>query len=169
VSLTHGPRDYKTTGQQDHGLRTIGMRDYTKIEAWKLADDLMLAIYERTRSLPREELYGLTSQLRRAAYSVPANISEGSARNSQRDHLHFLYIARGSLSEAQYFAHLAHRLRYLSADDHAQLASQTKRTFACLHGLIRSVESEAGVLTKAAAALTSALVLCLARFAHGSP
>ena len=50
------------------------MRDYTKIEAWRLADDLTVAVYERTRSLPREEMYGLTSQLRRAAYSVPANI-----------------------------------------------------------------------------------------------
>ena len=50
------------------------MRDYTKIEAWKLADDLAVAIYERTRLFPKEEIYGLTSQLRRAAYSVPANI-----------------------------------------------------------------------------------------------
>jgi four helix bundle protein len=53
------------------------MRDYMKIEAWRLADDLTVAIYGRTRSFPREEIYGLTSQLRRAAYSVPANIVEG--------------------------------------------------------------------------------------------
>jgi len=52
------------------------MRDYTKIEAWRLADDLTVAVYERTRLFPREEIYGLTSQLRRAAYSVPANIVE---------------------------------------------------------------------------------------------
>ena len=51
------------------------MRDYTKIEAWKLADDLTVAVYERTGSFPREEIYGLTSQLRRAAYSVPSNIA----------------------------------------------------------------------------------------------
>ena len=56
------------------------MRDYTKIEAWKLADDLTVAVYEGTRAFPREEIYGLTSQLRRAAYSVPANIAEGSSR-----------------------------------------------------------------------------------------
>jgi four helix bundle protein len=53
------------------------MRDYTKIEAWKLADDLTVAVYQATHSFPREEIYGLTSQLRRASYSVPANI--GSA------------------------------------------------------------------------------------------
>jgi len=56
------------------------MRDYTKIEAWRLADDLTVAIYECTRSFPKEEVYGLTSQLRRAAYSVPANIVECVAR-----------------------------------------------------------------------------------------
>jgi four helix bundle protein len=83
------------------------MRDYTKIEAWRLADDLTVAIYECTRSFPKEEVYGLTSQLRRAAYSVPANIVEGASRASKKDYLHFLYIARGSLSETQYFVHLA--------------------------------------------------------------
>jgi four helix bundle protein len=140
------------------------MRDYTKINAWRLADDLTIAIYERTRSFPKEEIYGLTSQLRRAAYSVPANISEGSARNTQRDYLHFLYIARGSLSEAQYFVHLAHRLHYLNDQDAEILGSQTKSTFACLHGLIHAVEKEAGRLGKTVAVVTSAVVLCLARF-----
>ena len=75
------------------------MRDYTKIEAWKLADDLVVAIYHSTRSFPREELYGLTSQLRRAACSVPANIVEGAGREAKRDYVHFLYIARASLKK----------------------------------------------------------------------
>ena len=73
------------------------MTDYRRIEAWKLADDLTVAIYDTTRAFPREELYGLTSQVRQAAYSVPANIAEGSSRDSKRDYLHFLYIARGRL------------------------------------------------------------------------
>ena len=120
------------------------MRDYSKIEAWKLADDLTVAIYERSQLFPREEIYGLTSQLRRAAYSVPANIVEGSARESKKDYLHFLYISRGSLSEAQYFIHLARRLGYLSDNDADSLVAQTKSAFACLHGLIRAVEKEAG-------------------------
>src|SRR3989442_11404546 len=105
------------------------MRDYTKIEAWKLADDLTVAVYERTRAFPREEVYGLTSQLRRASYSVPANIAEGSSRGSQKEYLHFLYIARGSLSEAQYFIHLALRLGYLSPDEADGLHGQTKQAF----------------------------------------
>ena len=90
------------------------MRDYTKIEAWRLADDLTVTVYECTRSFPREEIYGLTSQLRRAVYSVPAKILEGASRESKKDYLHFLYIARGSRSETQYFIHLARRLDYLS-------------------------------------------------------
>jgi four helix bundle protein len=60
------------------------MRDYTKIEAWRLADDLAVAVYQGTRAFPREEIYGLTSQMRRAAYSVPANIVEGSSLHPAR-------------------------------------------------------------------------------------
>jgi four helix bundle protein len=143
------------------------MRDYTKIEAWKLADDLTVTLYERTRSFPKEEVYGLTSQMRRASYSVPANIVEGSSRNSQRDYLHFLYIARGSLSETQYFIHLAQRLGYLPQNEAEELQSQTKQTFACLHGLIQAVEKETGKLARVAAAVTSLLAFSLARLVGG--
>ena len=73
----------------------IDMRDYTKIVTWQKADDLTVAVYELTRHFPKDELYALTSQLRRAAYSVPANIVEGSSRESKKDYLHFLHIARG--------------------------------------------------------------------------
>jgi four helix bundle protein len=143
------------------------MRDYTKIGAWKLADDLTVAVYKRTGSFPREEIYGLTSQLRRASYSVPANIAEGSSRESMRDYLHFLYIARGSLSETQYFIHLAQRLHYLNDEEAGSLIGQTKQAFACLHGLIQAVEKETGKLGKLVAASTSLLVVCLARLLSG--
>lgn len=72
------------------------MRDYRNIKAWQEADDLTVAVYEKSRVFPREELYALTSQIRRAAYSVPANIAEGSARGTNKDYLHFLHIARAS-------------------------------------------------------------------------
>ena len=143
------------------------MRDYTKIKAWQLADDLTVAVYKNTRSFPKEEVYALTSQLRRASYSVPANIVEGASRESKRDYLHFLYIARGSLSETQYFIHLARRLKYLSYEDADTLHEQTKFVFACLHGLIGSVEKEAGKLTKVVATITSLLVIGLVRFSTG--
>jgi four helix bundle protein len=105
-------------------------------------------------------VYGLTSQLRRASYSVPANIAEGSSRESKKDYLHFLYISRGSLSETQYFIHLARRLGYLSTEEADKLHGQTKQAFACLHGLIQAVEKEAGKLSKFVATATSLLVLC---------
>lgn len=119
------------------------MRDYTKIVAWQRADDLTVAIYRSTRVFPREELYGLTSQLRRASYSVAANIAEGSARETKPDYLHFLHVARSSLSEAQYFVHLSSRLEYLKAVEADKLLTQIRKTFASLHGLIKAVEKEA--------------------------
>jgi four helix bundle protein len=140
------------------------MRDYTKIEAWKLADDLTVGLYERTRSFPKEEIYGLTSQIRRAAHPVPANIVEGSARESKKDYLHFLYISRGSLAETQYFIHLASRLNYLAGEEAEVFLGQTKQVFACLHGLIKAVEREAGRFNKIAATITSLFVLGLARW-----
>jgi four helix bundle protein len=143
------------------------MRDYTKISAWKLADDLTVALYERTRTFPHEELYGLTSQLRRAAYSVPANIAEGSSRESKRDYLHFLYIARGSLAETQYFIHLARRLGYLEMTDAEKFIGLTKQTFACLHGLIQAVEKESGKVAEFVAATMSLFAVALATKSSG--
>src|SRR5688572_4623423 len=139
------------------------MRDYTKIEAWKLADDLTVLIYDITRSFPKDELYGLTNQLRRSASSAPANVAEGSARETRKDYLHFLYIARASLTEAHYFVHLSKRLGYILDDKHVELESLFRRTFACLIGLISAVEKESGKLGKAIAIVTSAIAIGLAR------
>ncbi|HEU4344383.1 MAG TPA: four helix bundle protein [Candidatus Binatia bacterium] len=118
------------------------MRDYTKIKAFTMADDLTVSIYQVTKSFPKEEIYGLTSQLRRAASSVAANIAEGSARESRKDYLHFLYIARGSLTETQYFVHLARRLGYIRNDVYEALATRIKSTFALLHGLIEAIQKD---------------------------
>ena len=118
------------------------MRDYTKILAWQKADDLTVAVYEATKSFPKDEAYALTSQLRRAAYSVPANIVEGASRNSKKDYLHFLYIARGSLNETRYFLHLAHRLGYWADAPYTALIDQADETARTLTGLIQAVEKE---------------------------
>ena len=118
-------------------------RDFTKIKAWQLGDDLAVAVYEITRRFPRDEIYGLTSQLRRAASSAPANIAEGSNRSSRRDYLHFLSIAAGSLAEVRYFLHLSKRLGYVSRAEYSQcgeLADQASKT---LTGLISAVQKEA--------------------------
>jgi four helix bundle protein len=118
------------------------MRDYTNIEAWKMADELVVAIYRCTKSFPGDEIYALVSQARRAAYSVAANIAEGSARETLKDYLHFLFIARGSLTETQYCIHLAKRLGYISIEEYDALLQLIKSTFARLHGLIKAVQSE---------------------------
>jgi four helix bundle protein len=118
------------------------MRDYRKILAWKAADDLTVAIYECTRSFPADERYGITSQCRRAACSIPANIAEGSSRDSQKDYLHFLHIARGSLSETQYFLHLSHRLGFIPKSTYTTLDTKVTETFRLLHGLIQSVKQQ---------------------------
>ena len=120
------------------------MRDYRKIEAWAAADELAVAVYEVSRGFPRDEQYGLTSQLRRAAVSVAANIAEGSARESKREYLHFLHVARGSLAEAQYLIHLAARLGYLSSEDESRMPALVKDAFVRLHGLTKAVAREAG-------------------------
>jgi len=80
--------------------------------------------------------------LRRAAYSVPANIVEGSSRESKKDYLHFLHIARGSLSETHYFIHLACRLGYMNEESRSALSSAAVETQKVLSGLIKSVASE---------------------------
>lgn len=141
------------------------MRDYRKIEAWGAADGVAVAVYSCTSGFPREELYGLTSQLRRAAVSVATNIAEGSARESKREYLHFLHIARGSLTEVQYLIHLSVRLGYLSPDDSANLEAQMKDAFVRLHGLIKAVEREAGSMRRAMAAMTGLVAISLGRLA----
>lgn len=121
------------------------MRDYKNILAWQKADDMTVAVYGATRSFPKDEVYSMTSQLRRAAYSVPANIAEGASRSSQKDYLHFLYVASGSAAEVAYFLHLARRLEYLSDDIHSRLAAQADEASRVLTGLIHSVEKEVGL------------------------
>jgi four helix bundle protein len=107
-----------------------------------LADDLAVAVYEVSKSFPREETYGITSQIRRSATSVAANIVEGASRESAKDYAHFLQIARGSLAETQYFLHLAKRLGFLDEAKAGQVESLAKETFACLHGLLVAVRKE---------------------------
>jgi four helix bundle protein len=135
------------------------MRDFSKIEAWQLADDLAVAVYGATREFPKEEIYGVTSQIRRAAVSVPANIAEGSGRESKKDYLHFLYIARGSLMETQYLIHLSGRLGYIDGTSLAEVKEHSRRVGRCLHGLISAVESEVGPVRRTVARITSMLVL----------
>jgi four helix bundle protein len=118
------------------------MRDHTKLRAFELADELAVLVYRVTAGFPREELYGLTSQIRRAALSVPSNIVEGCARDSQADYLRFLHMAFGSLRELHYQLSLAKRLGYLSDDDSALIEPKIVETEKVLNALIRSLQTK---------------------------
>ena len=89
------------------------MRDHTKLRAFELADDLAVMVYRMTSNFPKEEIYGLTLQMRRSAVSVPSNIVEGCTRSGQIEYHRFLEIAFGSLRELHYQFDLARRLEYI--------------------------------------------------------
>lgn len=119
------------------------MRDHRRLRAFALADALVVAVYEVTREFPKEETFGLTSQMRRAAVSVPANIVEGCARQGLSEYLNFLNIAFGSLRELGYHMSLCHRLRYLSDQTFSELNGQYEECARVLSGLIRSLRKRA--------------------------
>jgi four helix bundle protein len=110
--------------------------DYRKSTAWQKSDDLVVLVYEMTKVFPREEMYGLALQMRRAATSIAANIAEGSGRSTVRDYLHFLYQARGSLREVQYYTHLVQRLHYADDESARRLQTAVDEAGRALHGLI---------------------------------
>jgi four helix bundle protein len=114
------------------------MRDHTKLRAFELADQLALLIYQVTRSFPKDELFGLTSQMRRAGVSVASNIVEGCARSSQADFVRFLEISYGSARELEYQVSLAARLGYFDAQKIDEVKSVCVETSKVLNGLIRS-------------------------------
>jgi len=95
------------------------MRDFRKLAVWQKAHLLTLRIYAASAGFPRDEIYGLTSQLRRSASSIPANIAEGCGRRGDAELARFLDIAMGSASELEYHLYLAHELGYLTNDDEA--------------------------------------------------
>lgn len=90
------------------------MRDFKKYEIWKLSHNLTLTLYRLTNNFPKEEIYGLTSQLRRASSSIPTNIAEGAGRDSDSEFNRFLTIALGSANETEYLIILAKDLSYLN-------------------------------------------------------
>lgn len=92
------------------------MRGYVDLQVWAKAMDLAALVYELGPAMPKTELYGMTSQMQRAAASVPANIAEGYQRGSRKDYARFVSIARGSLAETETFLLLAARVGHLSSD-----------------------------------------------------
>lgn len=112
---------------------------YEDLEVWQAAMDLAVYVYRFTENFPKQEMYGLTSQMRRAAVSVASNIAEGKGRASDRELTQFLCHSRGSLFEIETQLSIAQRLEYGNKDDCAAIRRQTARVGQMINGLIRSV------------------------------
>jgi four helix bundle protein len=115
------------------------MRNYRNLKAFELSDELVLMVYKATKMFPRDELFGLTSQLRRAAVSIPSNIVEGASRDTETEFLRFLDMAYGSASELDYQISLAYRLGYIEKNLYSSLSDKSTETAKVLNGLIRSL------------------------------
>ncbi len=114
------------------------MRDHRQLRAFQLADELVLVVYKVTRSFPSDELYGLRSQIRRSAVSVPSNIVEGCTRDGEKEFVRFLDIAFGSLRELSYQLDLSRRLRFIVDEDWKACESILIEADKVLVALIRS-------------------------------
>ena len=118
------------------------MRDFRKLQIWKKSHELTLKIYGLTSEFPREEIYGLTSQIRRACASIPTNIAEGCRRESPAEFRRFLQIAMGSASETEYLILLAHNLKYLNASQYTELTDTTVRLKKMLTALLKKLKTD---------------------------
>jgi four helix bundle protein len=115
----------------------LQIKSHRDLVAWQKSMDLVEAVYSASKSFPKEELYGLTSQLRRAAVSVPANIAEGQGRRSKREFQQFLGNARGSLLELDTHLGLALRFAYLNSDQYSVIQLQVEEVGRLVNGLLR--------------------------------
>lgn len=113
---------------------------FTGLKCYQRAMDVALAVYELTRGFPKEEMFGLTSQLRRAAVSVISNIAEGKGRLTEKDLVRFLATARGSLFEVEAQIALAERLSYIKQLEAVRILAMTSETGKLINGLIRSFD-----------------------------
>ena len=114
--------------------------DTSKLLVWQKSHELVLKIYEVTKNFPKDEQFGLTSQIRRAATSIPSNIVEGKARGSSKDYNRFLLIARGSLEETKYQLLLAKDLKYINEEMYKEVLNITKEVGRLLNGLMAAID-----------------------------
>lgn len=113
--------------------------DFRELEVWKQSMDLTEEIYRITRSFPKEEMFGLTGQMRRSALSIPSNIAEGNGRMHTKEYIRFLHIALGSLLELITQLELARRMEYVSPEGYTQLSNKCDVINKMLPSLIRAL------------------------------
>ncbi len=123
------------------------MQDFRNLQVWKKAHLLTLDVYKSSKAFPREELYGLTSQMRRSSASIAANIAEGSCRKGDGDFGRFLQMAMGSASELEYHLLLSHDLKVLPSADYSHLSGEVTEVKRMLVSLIRRLKADSRELT----------------------
>lgn len=121
-------------------IKYTNMTNYQNLEAWKKSMLLVKDTYQAVKFFPKEEMYALTSQIKRAAISVPANMAEGIGRNYRKDTIQFLHISRGSLYELETLLNIAEMLDMLNQDEFVRLEAQIKEILKVLNGLIAYFE-----------------------------
>jgi four helix bundle protein len=132
-----GGQDLEKTTKQG-GFMTV--KSYRDLETWQQAMALVLEVYRVTKLFPKEELFGLTSQVRRAVVSIPSNIAEGQGRTSTKEFLQHLSIAYGSLCETETQILIAKDLNYLAQQDYESLSTLTARVGRLINGLSKSLQ-----------------------------
>lgn len=115
-------------------------KPHKKLDAWKESVTLVTLVYELTRQFPQNEVFGLISQLRRAVISIPGNVAEGAARQTRREFVQFLYIARGSLSEVDTYIEIARKLGYIEKESIFMVDQKLMDVDKIITGLIQAVK-----------------------------
>ncbi|MDO8620391.1 MAG: four helix bundle protein [bacterium] len=117
------------------------IREFTDLLAWQEAHTLVLLVYSATKIFPKDELFGLTNQMRRASVSITSNIAEGFGRQSYKEKVQFFYIAHGSLTELKNQLFIARDLTYISLAEFAKIEGQLARAHRLLQGLLKKSKS----------------------------
>ena len=116
------------------------MKDFKKLNVWQKSIELVTSIYKTSKDFPTEEKYGLTSQITRAAVSIPSNIAEGSSRHSEKDYFRFLEIALGSAFELETQLVIVEKLEFLNSSELSKLIDETKSIQKMLSGLMSKLK-----------------------------
>jgi len=119
----------------------VSMRTHKDLDVWKLSIDFVTEIYKLTNSFPKDEIFGLTNQIRRAAVSIPSNIAEGAARNYKKEFVQFLYIALGSQQELDTQVLIAKNLGFITEDIFLETSNKIQTIGKLLNGLIKYLKS----------------------------
>ena len=117
---------------------------HKKLVLWQKAVHLVVSVYEVTRRFPAGERFGLAAQMQRAAVSIPSNVAEGAARKGRKEYLHFIYTARGSLSELDTQVEIADLLGYLKLDESSKLQAEMDEVSKLLNGVIAYLSRSSG-------------------------